>query len=205
MGGGIGNAVTAGALGVMQNGANGSFSGAVGSASNPLGELTQSTFGGGSQIPAINPQLQQMEQQQINAATQFGNNLPAYVKQQQNAATDTSRQNLAQTLAGTTQNSNARGLLYGGYNQGQQANATVQNQAQLGVTNENINTNAQNTLSQMQSAALGQGVALQGQQQTLNQQAYQQALAQMQAQNQGVGSLLGGIGSIGGLLAKGAG
>lgn len=151
----------------------------------------------------VDPQLQQMQQQQTQNAVNFGNNLPAYEKQQQNTATDTSRQQLATQLAGTTQNSNARGLLYGGYNQDQQAQDVAKNQANLAQTNTNINTNAQNQLSGMQSQALGTGMALNASEQQQQEAAYQAALQQQLAQNQAFGSFLGGAGAGAGLLALG--
>lgn len=156
-----------------------------------------------SQVNSISPQLSAMQQQQAQAAVDFGNNLPAYEKQQQNSAADASRQSLAQSLAGTTANSNARGMLYGSYNAGAQAQDVAKNQADLATTNANINTNAQNELSGMQSQALGTGLAMNQSQQQENDAAYQMALAQQLSNNQLFGSLLKGGGSAAGLLAAG--
>ena len=149
----------------------------------------------------LNPQLQQMQQQQEQNASNYQANMPAYINQQQNAATDNSRQALASQLAGTTANSNARGMLYGSYNQGQQAQATAQNQAQLQNTNANINTDVQNTSNTLNNQAIQSGLAMQ---QSQNQQAlaaYQAALQQQQSTNGEFGAITGGAGKAVGLLA----
>lgn len=160
--------------------------------------------GGGSSSSSsadqIDPRLRKMQDQQTQNAIDFGNNLPAYEEQQQRLAADSSRQQLAQQLAGVKANSNSRGMLYGSYNQGRQAQTTAQNAAALQTAKANINTQAQNTLNQMQGQALGEGVAVQQSQQYANQTAYQQALAQQLANNQLFGTLLGGAGMGAGLL-----
>ena len=156
-----------------------------------------------SQVNSVSPQLSQMEQQQTQNAENFGANLPAYEQQQQNTAADASRQQLASQLAGTTANSNARGMLYGTYNQGQEANDTAQNQANLAQTDVNINNNAQNQLSQLQSQALGTGLAVNQDQQQQQAAAYQIALEQQQSNNALFGNLMKGAGAGAGLLAAG--
>lgn len=156
-----------------------------------------------SQVNSVSPALQQMQQQQETNAVNFGNNLPAYEQQQQNSAADASRQSLAQQLAGNTQNSNSRGMLYGSYNAGKQAQTTAENQAGLQQTDANVNTNAQNQLSEMQSQALGTGLAVNQSQQQENAAAYQMALQQQMSNNQLFGALLKGGGAGAGLLAAG--
>lgn len=156
-----------------------------------------------SQVNSLDPRLTGMRDQQIKAATEYGNNIKGYEKQQQNTAADTSRQNLAGQLAGVNTNSNSRGLLYGGYNEGEQAKTSAMNQAALQQQYSNINTNAQNTLSGLQNQALGTGLVINQTQQNQNDLAYQAALQQQMQNNQMFGSLLGGIGSIGGRMAAG--
>lgn len=153
-----------------------------------------------SQTNSISPQLQQMQQQQAQTANNFQQNLPAYEQQQYNTAGDQSRQALSQQLANDTTSANSRGLLYGGYNQGQQAQDTAQSAANLNNTYANINTNAQNQLSQLQSAALGTGVAMNQSAQSEQQAAYQAALQQQLSNNQLFGSLTKGLGAGAGLL-----
>lgn len=150
----------------------------------------------------LDPQLQQMQQQQEQQALDYQANMPAYENQQQNAATDSSRQALAQQLAGTTANSNARGMLYGSYNQGQQANATAANQANLNTTKANINTNVQNTSNALNNQALGSGLALQQSQNAQALAAYQAGLQQQQSTNGEFGAITGGVGKVAGLLAS---
>lgn len=189
-----------------------SLLGDVGSSwiTNPYGNAFNSVngfiWGNQPQDPSqyenpLNPQLQQMQQQQAQQAASYQANMPAYENQQQNAATDSSRQGLAQQLAGTTANSNARGMLYGSYNQGQQASATAQNQAQLQTTKANINTNVQNTSNSLNNQALGSGLALQQSQNAQALAAYQAALQQQEATNGEFGAITGGVGKVGGLLA----
>ena len=150
----------------------------------------------------LDPQLQQMQQQQEQQALDYKANMPGYENQQQNAATDNSRQALVSQLAGTTANSNARGMLYGSYNQGQQAQATAQNQANLNTTKANINTNAQNTLSGLQGQAVGSGLVMQQSQNAQALAAYQAALQQQQSTNGEFGAITGGVGKVAGLLAS---
>lgn len=180
----------------------GGVANAVGSVVSAPGRLIfgQTPPSAQSQVNSVNPQLSQMQQQQAQAAVDFGNNLPAYEQSQHNAAADNSRQQLSQQLAGVTKDSNSRGMLYGSYNQGKQAQATAQNQANLAETDDNINTNAQNTLSQMQNQALGTGVTLNQTQQGENNAAYQAALQQQLSNNQLFGSLMKGGGAGAGLL-----
>ena len=153
-----------------------------------------------SLVNPINPQLSQMQQNQVNAATNYANNLPSYEQQQQNAAADASRQQLAQGLAANTTNSNARGMLYGSYNQGQQAQTTAQNQANLQTTDANINTGDIATLQGLQSQALGSGIAMVNSQNQQETAAYQAALQQQLATNQAFGSFAQGAGSGAGLM-----
>lgn len=193
----LGGAITGGLVGGPIGTAVGSvFPSSVGSAI--FGQTPPSPQ---SQTNSISPQLQQMQQQQVQNAQNYQQNMPAYEQQQQTAARDQSRQALAQQLAGTTANSNSRGMLYGSYNQGQQAQQTAQNQANLQNTYAGINTNAQNQLSQLQGQALGTGLAVNQSQQSENQAAYNMALQQQMSNNQLFGSLLGAGGSGAGLLA----
>ena len=187
------------------SGAAGAIGNGVSSAVGGVGQLIfgQTPPTPQSQTNSISPQLQAMQQQQAQAAQNYATNLPSYENQQQNTATDSSRQQLAQTLAGTTAGTNANGLLYGSYNQGQQAQATAQNAANLQTTKANINTADQNTLASMQAAALGTGMAVNQSQQAENQTAYQTALAQQQNNTGLFNDLLQGAGKVTGLIAGG--
>jgi len=167
-------------------------------------------FGGGNppappsqMVNSVDPRLQQTRDDQIKWAQYYGANLPYYEKQQQNINTDNSRQALSQQLAGVTQNSNARGMLYGSYNQGEQAQAAAQNQAALQAENAIVNQNAQDKLSQLQAQAMGTGIAVNQSQQDINNQAYQIALARQQQAAQAMGSLVSGGGMLGGMAAAG--
>ena len=179
--------------------------GAVSAVGNVVGggisQVGQTIFGSTppsaqSQTESMDPRLLAMQNQQTQNAVNYGNNINAYEQQQQDTATDSNRQALAQQLAGVTQNSNARGLLYGGYNQGQQAQATAQNAANLQNTYAGINTGAQNTLSQLQQQALSSALALNQSEQSQNSAEYQTALAQQKANSGLFGGLLNGVGSF---------
>lgn len=189
----IGNAV-----GDAVNAVGSGLGAAAGAVGNVLGGQQPNTQ---SLVNPVNPQLAQMQQNQVNAANNYAQNLPSYEKQQQNAAADASRQQLAQGLAANTTNSNARGMLYGSYNQGQQAQTTAQNQANLQTTNANINTGDIATMQGLQAQALGNGVAINNSQNEQEMAAYQAALQQQLATNQAFGSFLGGAGAGAGLIA----
>jgi len=154
-----------------------------------------------SMTNSVDPRLTQMRDQQTQQAEDYGKNLSTTEASQQQGAADTSRQALAQQLAGVTKGSNSRGMLYGSYNQGQQAQTTAKNAADLQQTKANINTNAQNTLSQLQDQALGTGIAINQSNQAEQNSAYQMALAEQMSNNQAFGGLISGLGSFGGLLA----
>lgn len=149
-----------------------------------------------SMVNSVDPRLKQMRDEQIQQATDYKKNMPGYQQQQQRSATDTSRQQLAQDLAGVSKGSNARGMLYGSYNQGKQAQATAQNAADLQRTKAGINTGTEQTLSQLQNQALGTGMNVNATQQAQNALAYQIALQRQQASANAQGGLLGGVGSI---------
>lgn len=202
----VGSAASGGLLGDQGLLKGGNGSGVGGPLWNPGNQLI---VGNTPQDPSsleapLGASLQQMQAQQSQNALDYQKNLPALEGQQQSAATDASRQQLAGQLAGVTRNSNSRGLLYGGYNQGQQADATAQNQANLQTTKANINSTDQNNLSNLQNQAVSGGLAMQQAQNAQALAAYQAALQQQQAVNGEFGSLMSAGGKFAALLAAAA-
>lgn len=147
--------------------------------------------------PGVDPGVAAMQQQQQQQAQQFRANLPQNEQMMfQNAAQNANRQ-LGQNLNNINQNSNSRGLMYGGINQGLQAKERANTQVQLAQTRENINDQMNNAANQMDAAAIGTGMAIQQSQQSIQDQIYNQALMNMMNQNQSFGSVLGAGAMIG--------
>jgi hypothetical protein len=166
--------------------------------------------------------LGQLRDQAKKSASDFSSNLPSYLQNQVSSASDSSRLNLANDLYNVKANSNARGLLYSGVNEGNQSKAKANRSSELAGQIQDINTkaNAQSDalnknasdaeLSYMSAdtankrfaaSTAAQKAAFDLQRQ---QTAYQQALQQVQNQHQFFGDLFGGAASIGGLAVAGA-
>jgi hypothetical protein len=160
------------------------------------------------QADKIKKQSQDYANTLTNQAQQFRSDLPSYLERQTNAATDSSKQALASDIANVKSNSNARGLLYSGVNEGNQAMARGAESAKLAKNIQNINDTAnQQADIKDQLATQAQGVSNQQDLQALqmraqnSETAYEQALKQQQSQQGFFGQLFGGIaGAVGSLL-----
>jgi len=151
--------------------------------------------------PTVDPRYQQLQQNQINSAQNYGNNVGQTEQDYANQSTENSRNQLAQSQAGIKQGYNARGMLYGGQNIGDQNAAAAQaasNQAQnqqnfnQGIYNnaQTLNNNAVSTGFGM--AGLGNNSYLQNEANTNLQM--QQALQNMKLNQQGQSALGSGVG-----------
>lgn len=169
-----------------------SFTGGENSVYNNPGQV----FGGGldSTTPAPPPApptpLQQLQTQQTDYANQFKSNLPTMQSQLASQ--------LAQASARSTNTGNrqiqsinsARGLGYGGLNKGMKMSNTSNNASNLASGIASGNAGLVNESNALSTQALQTGVGIQTQQQQVQNDIYQQALAQQNANNSIVGGLL---------------
>lgn len=159
----------------------------------------------GQPVNPVDPRIQQIRDQQLNDANDYANNLDATRNSEYGVAEDSSRRQLAKDLAGDRTNANSRGMLYGSYEQGQEANSTGRNASALASAKTNINTDTQNTLNSLQNQALGSGMASNQADQDFYNQAYQRQLTNSQQKSNAFGNLASGGGSGLGLLGSGSG
>lgn len=141
--------------------------------------------------------------------------MASYQQQMIGAASDASRQNLANDLQTVKQNSSQRGLLYSGVNAGNQAAAKGYESGQLANKIQGINatTNAQE--DQYKQLQVSEGLTKANQDTSLaafqaqeQQTAYEQALQQQQSNNNFWNSIFGtagkSIGTVAGIAAGAA-
>lgn len=135
--------------------------------------------------------LDNLHQQQLGFANQFTQGLASMqAKAAQQLTTGANQQMNAQIKQVKNQN-NARGLNYGGINQGQQQQVRSYNQQQLAGNIAGSNANLQNAANNVNAQAIETGVGMQQMQQQLQNQIFQQQWATTQANNSMVGSALG--------------
>ena len=178
----------------------------IGDVAGAVGGLLGITGGQSATSPgnvnAVNPQVAQIQQQQLASANNFNSNINNYEGDQINAATDASRLQTQQQQQASTTNSNARGMLYGGYNQNQSNNVSANNAASLNNQIANINVSAQAAGQQLNNQAVNSGLVSQGLNQTYNNAVYNAGMAQAQANAQGINNGIAAIPVVGGLLSS---
>lgn len=140
--------------------------------------------------------LQQLQQQQQQYANQFSQNLPQMQNQMNQNLTQSANNTLNAQVKATQSANSARGLGYGGVNQGQQQQERVNSQSNLANAISGSNANLSNAANTLNTQAINTGAGIQQTQQSIQNQIYQQQLAQMQSNN----SITGNIASTG-LLA----
>lgn len=138
--------------------------------------------------PGINPDVSALQQAQLQNAQQFRQGLPGLERDMDTQLKGGITNQLRQGLQATRANNSARGLAYGGVNQGQeqQLRASAQNRAAQGFSQ--IHSGLLNEANLMDQGAIANGVAIQQQQQQIQNTIYQNAMASMNAQNQIFGS-----------------
>lgn len=141
--------------------------------------------------PGVDPGVQAALQQQQQQAQQFSQNLPNMQNQAGQQLAQATNQQMGQNLNNVNQFNSARGLAFGGINQGAQQGQRANAATSLAQGREQINDQFQQASNQMNAAAIGSGVAVQQSQQAIQDQIYNQALTNMMNQNQAFGSLLG--------------
>lgn len=173
--------------------------------SNPLGVLnpvlgTQLYMGekgmgqlfGGSQpqAPGMDANLKALKKQQVSYAKQFRESLPQIQQQMMGQLQSDTQKNLMENLRQSRSGASARGLLYGGIQQGNEASQRQQAARGLMSGASNINLGLQQAADQMDTSAIKAGVNMQAQQQALQNMIYQNAMAQQAGQNQILGSAM---------------
>ena len=161
-------------------------------------------------VNQVNPQVAQLQAQQLQQANNYNANLGNTTKDQINSATDSSRLQTQQQIQQSNANSNARGMLYGGYSQNSANNVAANNAGSLNNQIAQINYGAQQTGQQMNQSAINNGLISQSLNQQYNNNLYNAALAQQQNNagafnamfTPGMQSGGSGSGAVGGLIAS---
>lgn len=157
--------------------------------------------GASPDAPGVNPNLAKVQQAQVGAYNQFTKNIPTMQNQMGNQARQGFNQQAGAQIQRNRSTNSGRGLLYGGINQGQEAGIHGQAATKSANAQGSINAGLLNTQSQLQGNAVNTGLSIQQNQQQIQDDIYQQAIAQMQASSGMFGSAMGSIGKVGGLLA----
>lgn len=143
------------------------------------------------EAPGVDSNLQRLKEAQLQNAKNFRTNLPGMKSQMTQDLRQTSNAQLSNDL-GTIQNNNsARGLLYGGVNQGQKAGQRANSQIKLASGIGAINSGLDNAANTLDAQAIETGVGIQQTQQAIQNQLYSQAMTQMNANNSMIGSAVG--------------
>lgn len=153
--------------------------------------------------PGINKNLGKTQAAQLENAQSFRDRLPGLENQLGHQLGEQSNQQMGQNLHDVRQSNSHRGLLYGGINAGDEQQVRGHAASSLAQGRSNINSGMENAANTLDAQAIKTGMGVQQTQQSIQNSIYGQALANMQAQNQLIGGVFGGMGKIGGLLAAG--
>jgi hypothetical protein len=192
----------------------GSASGTLGDIGKVWGGFAQGpafTFLGGNQAidalgrsptppgqPGMDPSLANLNAQRTQQAQQFRQNLPGTQTDMTNNLASRQRQDLAGDMAQNKMGANRRGLLGSGLQKAADVRSSVGAAKNLQQGGQEIATSLENTAQQMENQAIAGGLQYWQSGQALQDQAYQQALANMQSRNAGIGSLMGAGGTVAG-------
>lgn len=142
--------------------------------------------------PPETPQtLNELKKNQLEYANQFQAQLPQMQKQMAEQLSTNANKSMNAQLKQVNQRNSARGLAYGGVNEGQQQNVRSQSQGALAESIKNSNAGLLNASNTLNAQALETGVGIQQTQQAIQNQIYQQQLANMNANNAITGSMMG--------------
>lgn len=140
--------------------------------------------------PGVNPALTNLQTQQQTNATNFRNNIPQMEQSMGEQLKSQANQMMGQGMSQINNSNNARGMGYGGVNQGQQQKLRAQTQSGVAQGQSNINAGLQNAANTLDAEAVNTGVGIQQTQQSIQNQIYSQAMTQMNANNSMVGGFL---------------
>lgn len=142
-------------------------------------------------VQKIATPAEQMQQQLVNNARNFRQNIPNLQQQLGQQFRVAANDSMNQGLHSIQQNNSNRGLLYGGINQGQQAGERAR--AQVGVAGgiQGINRDLNSAANTLDQQAIGNGVSIQQTQQAIANDAYSRAMASMNAEDSTFGNAAG--------------
>jgi len=149
--------------------------------------------GAGYYRPQNSQELAQSAQQYF--ANQFRQNIPQTENTLYNQMASGVNQSMNQGIKNVQQNNSRRGLLYGGVNAGQEGAVRAGAASQLAEGRSNINSSVENAANNMDQTAIDTGIAIQQQQQQMQNAIYADAMAKMNMNN----GLLGGVASAAGM------
>lgn len=127
-------------------------------------------------------------------AQQFRQNIGQTENNLYNQAASSVNQNMNAGIKNTQQQNSRRGLLYGGVNAGGEAGVRANASNNLASARSNINSGVENAANQMDQGAINTGIAIQQEQQQIQNTIYADAMAKMNNSNAGIGGLLGAAG-----------
>lgn len=147
--------------------------------------------------PKVNQDARDIQAAQQQYAQDFRAQLPGMKNQMSTQLQSDAQSQLKDDLAAGRSSASSRGLLYGGIQQGNEGKQRQQAQRGLIGGISNMNMGLDDAANQMDSAAAQTGINMQQQQQAMQNTIYQNAMAQMNSQNQ----IFGSVASSAGLLA----
>jgi len=137
-------------------------------------------------------------------AANFRSSMPGLNQMATSQQGEEGRLGLAKKLTDIKRGASSRGLLYSGIKQGADQEAATGLASELSGQAYSTNQALENQAKQMEDQAVDAGLNEQNMKQKANQQAYQTALQRRQENQAGLGSLMGGAGSLfGSILGRG--
>lgn len=151
--------------------------------------------------PGIDPNLQRLKDKKLQNAQEFRAGMPNMVRMMSEDLKTQANQGLSQANRQTRESASSRGMLYSGVRQGQEQSNRAKTQAGVAQGVSSINAEMENAANTLDAQAVETGVGIQQTQQAIQNQIYSQAMAQMNARNMVMGSMIG-AGAGAGLLAS---
>lgn len=170
---------------------------------NPIiggAQLIDSAMGKEGQAPdspGIDSGLSDIQKAQNEQYDQYKQNLPQMQNQMQERLTKQANIGVAQGQHQGEEKMSARGLGYGGLNEGMKQQVASQGQQQLAGQLAGANKGLLDMGTQIQQGGMQTGLGIQGQMQQMQNAIYQQQLARQQSQNQQTGAGLGLLANAG--------
>jgi len=146
---------------------------------------------------------QYMRDAQQYYTKQFRDNIPQTESTLYNQMASGVNQSMNQGIKNVQQNNSRRGLLFGGINAGQEGAVRASAASQLAEGRSAINSSVESAANSMDQMSIDTGVAIQQQQQQMQNAIYSNAMAQMNAQNGLLGGALGAAGMAAGMAFGG--
>ena len=166
------------------------------STSTPLGatlrgveEIGKELSGKPPAAPGVDPNLENLRAEQARYAQEFRGELPGLKQKMTSELTQDVNKGLQEGLRASRSGASARGLLYGGVQQGKEGKQRAAAQRGLMSGISGINIGMDEAANMMDAQAIQSGVNLQATRQALQNMIYQNAMARQAGQNQIFGSV----------------